>query len=31
MSNAAINDIYEVAHSLKVLVNKMEGSNENWY
>ena len=29
MSNAAINDIYEVTHSLKVLINKMEGSNEN--
>lgn len=24
MSNAAINDIYEVAHSLKVLINKIE-------
>jgi hypothetical protein len=31
MSNAAINDIYEVTHSLKVIINKMEGSNENWY
>ena len=29
MSNAAINDIYEVTHSLKVLVNKMEVGNEN--
>ena len=29
MSNAAINDIYEVTHSLKVVINKMEGNDEN--
>lgn len=29
MSNAAINDIYEVTHSLKVVINKMEGNHEN--
>lgn len=29
MSNAAINDIYEVTHSLKVLINKMEVNHEN--
>ena len=29
MSNAAINDIYEVTHSLKVIINKMEGNHEN--